>query len=90
MIDHVSTILANTTPKSNHFAYILKIATEDNWPKKAGRISAQVIDTPGQPIENINRDEDNENKEIESERKCGMPAEMREELTRKYGFNKRE
>lgn len=83
LIDHVSTILANTTPKENHFAYILKIAAEDNWTKKVKRFNESSQTGNGYEGEK-------NNEELSAEKsKTGMPPEMREELTRKYGFDRR-
>ena len=46
LINKVSTIIANAKPKNDHFAYIIKIADDDHWPRKrknSNIVEAQVI-----------------------------------------------
>lgn len=34
LIDRVSTIIANARPKNDHYAFTIKVANDDNWPKR--------------------------------------------------------
>lgn len=77
LIDHVGRIMANTSPKNNHYAYVLKIAVEDRWPKKKNRVVALPLK---EQKENV------ESKESDGSEEClGMPEDMRRELEKKYG-----
>lgn len=43
LIDHISVILPNSRKKENHYAFILKIAMQDNWQRK--KAAAAIPDT---------------------------------------------
>ena len=89
LLDHVSTILANSKPKDNHYAFILRIAMEDNWPKHVKRFSEQEKGDPRSPLmdEQKNSTMTSEEKLCPSNETRGMPESMRKELEIKYGYN---